>query len=607
MEPAEDPFPSVGSVVENARVVRLDSGVGALLALPNDGDSMDVGDEGADGLYDNPIYKAASKINCAYVHISKAMDSNGERTSEAAFAKKFALNTIVPKLRILSKGNLVDKIASGATSNSIVSSAILTHGDLEPGAIYRGVPVIANLEGGGVLVELGSMGIKGLIPATHIFDKPTSKDGVFRNKVRMAKFKVGNKVDVRCLIANSSQKKCTVTAKKSLLNSDVDNPINDYAQISTGRIATGFVSSVSKKGIAVTFYNNVFGRISARKLAEEVGVEDPTVDYKVGDVVKVRVNQCTQKKSAHDDGGESYVLDLSLDVSGSSPITGNGVKLPNVQNDIVALMSPGMIVPAKSMKIVEFVPSKDTGRNDNFIPGHAVVALKAKYVSNDKSAKGSVTCKLPFEQLLDSYDEEITESAKALDALALKLLKVGKKIAQEGIVLATNNGKGSYVLPIVSLKPLLIETARKADGNSKWGSKQVLFPTPKTPLYMGAYVQGYCARIDSRYGAFIRFLDNLTAIVPKLKGGLDIGLYDTVLCKIVAMDVMSGRAPKILLKRVTSTGKDKPVERSVNTLVENVKPGDLMGDVKIDSINFARAAVTLLDKKFDEIQKNGDN
>jgi hypothetical protein len=115
---------------------------------------------------------------------------------------------------------------------------------------------------------------------------------------------------------------------------------------------------------------------------------------------------------------------------------------------------------------------------------------------------------------------------------------------------------------------------------------------------MGAYVQGYCARIDNRYGAFIRFLDNLTAIVPKLKGGLDIDLYETVLCKIVAMDVTNGKAPKILLKRVTSTRREVKVSGPVNTLVEKLKPGDSLGDVKVDSFNFARAAVTLLDTKF---------
>ena len=40
----------------------------------------------------------------------------------------------------------------------------------------------------------------------------------------------------------------------------------------------------------------MFGRVSAVRLAEVLGVEDPTIDYKMGDVVKARVLQCIKKK-----------------------------------------------------------------------------------------------------------------------------------------------------------------------------------------------------------------------------------------------------------------------------------------------------------------------
>jgi len=591
MERNPNDLPPVGTIINNARVVRLDAGVGALLALPSSEESMDVDDENESQLYEDPIFRAASKIKCAYVHISKAIDSDANRTPDVVFAKMFSVNTIVPKLRILSTSSWVDNVASCATADSIVSSPVLTHIDLQPGAIYRAVPVIANLEGGGVLVQLGGMGIKGLIPASHIFDQAGSGDSSYRNKVRMDKYKVGKKVNVRCLVVNAMEKKCVLTAKKSLLSTDVENPINDYATITPGTIATGFISSVTKGGIAVTFYNNVYGKISARKLAEEVGVADPTVDYKVGDVIKVRVQQCTKRARRNDVDDDSYVLGLSLDISGSSQ-----VNEPN--NSMNNIVSPGSIVPEKSMKIVELVPSREVEGREGFIPGHVFVSIKAKYVSSDESLKGSITCKLPFEQIFDTYDEEATESCQSFDGLVMKVLQVGKKIAQEAVVLATTNAKGFPVTPIVSLKPSLIETAKSNAKSMKKSSRQIILPAPQTALYMGAYVQGYCARIDNRYGAFIRFLDNLTAIVPKLKGGLDIALYDTVLCKIVAMDVTNGKAPKILLKRVTSTRREVKSSGPVNTLVEKVKPGDLLGDVKVDSVNFARAAVTLLDKKF---------
>jgi hypothetical protein len=598
---------NVGEIIENARVIRLDSGVGALLALPNEEENDDEDDSSKKGniLQTNPIYQSASKVRCAYVHISKAIDNDKNRTPEALFAKKFALNTKIPKLRIISCGNWMDNVASCATAESIVSSAVLTHTDLQPGMIYKSVPVIANLDNGGVLVQLG-VGVKGLIPALHLFDKSMPTDNgnnSYRSKVRMEKYKVGNKINVRCLMISPSERKCVLTAKKGLISSDNEDPITEYPTIENGRTATGFISRVSKQGIAITFYNNVFGRISARKLAEEMGVSDPNVDYKIGDVITVKVSQCF-KKTARDaeeedeDHQDSYILNLSLNLlseDNESPTKdGNSAKL-------IGLLEPGMILKAKSMKIVELVPSKEREGN-SFLPGHAIVSIKSKHIckeeDSESSIKGSVTCKLPYEHILDSHDAETIQSPQSMDALASKVLAVGKKIAQEAVVLTVTSRNGSASTPIVSLKPTVVATAKDNLGTE---SPFELLPKPSTALFMGAYVRGYCVRLHQKYGAFIRFLGGLTAIVPKLKGGLDIGLYDTVLCKVVAMDVMSGKAPKILLKQVDPNHTKKSKSRKkeeVTTIIDTIKPGDRIGDIKIDDINFARAAVSLLDTKF---------
>ncbi len=610
-------------MIENARVIRLDHGVGALLALPpttveqattttSDGTKKDLLDS-------NPIYQAASQIRCAYVHISKAIDNKKERTPDALFAKKFSLNAQIPKLRIISMNNWMDNVASCATSNDIVSAAVLTHTDLHPGKIYKAVPVLANLDNGSVLIQLGDA-VKGLIPATHLFDKSTSSaessgssSNSYRNKVRMEKFKVGNKIDVRCLVISPSERKCLLTAKKSLISSDINNPITDYATIQPGRTATGFISRVSKQGIAITFYNNVFGRISARKLAEEMGVEDPTVDYKVGDVVEVKVRRCTKKagkvyddeEDDDDEFEDSYVLDLSLNLLHEEAETSESYES---SKDLIKLMKPGMILKSKSLKIVELKPSKYIDES-NFLPGHAVVTVKSKHLCSEgegnDSTKGSINCKLPYEHILDIHNTESIQSPESMDTMASKVLTVGKKIAQEAIVLSTTNRSGSMSSPILSLKPTLIASSREKIEKGTLDTSDVILPTPSTALFMGALVRGYCVRLHPSHGAFIRFLDGLTGIIPKLKGGLDVHLYDTVLCKIVAMDVMNGKAPKILLKQVTKTSKSKPDKKHVSTSTDNhiniadiVKPGDVVGDVKIDNINFARAAVTLLDQKF---------
>ena len=76
-------FPhSVGTVINNAQVIRVDQGIGALLALPNDVDGgttelyldehRKLDKELSNNLLSNPDYSDASRVSTAYVHISKS-------------------------------------------------------------------------------------------------------------------------------------------------------------------------------------------------------------------------------------------------------------------------------------------------------------------------------------------------------------------------------------------------------------------------------------------------------------------------------------------------------------------------------------------------------
>ena len=596
------PLPSVGSIIENARVIRHDPGVGALIALPSetDGDDdmdidSDVGNPKVFGgpsvakLLSNDTYRSAAAVKCAYVHISKAMDpptkekGRNYRTPEALLAKHFALHAKVPRLRILSTSNLMDNVASCATAESIVASAALSYSDLAPGAKYTSVPIIRSMDGGGILVELGH-GIRGLVPANHLFDKAQSsgKDGSsYRSKVRAEKFRVGNKIDVRCLQVDEDARRCVLTAKKTLVQSDPDDPITDYFSIAAGKIATGFISKVDRTGVTVTFYNNVYGKATARRLAEELGVEDPTTNYNVGDVIRARVISCRR-----------YKLDLSLNTSISSDDD------QKAQSKAGTKLEPGSILPPKCMKIVQLFDSRPRDDGVSFIPGYAVVTIKAKHLNIEDEGQ-SVDCKISFDQILDAYDTDATASADGLDKMARRVLKVGKQINQPAIVIFSGKDgtSGKVAMPVVSLRPALVKTA-KLIAESEEGTTKVSLPSPETSLYQGAIVQGYCTRLDPRYGAFIRFLNGLTGLIPKLKGGLDVNLFDTVLCRISALDVTSGSRPKILLKRLRSIeGADGGKSKSGGKEVD-IKVDEIVGDVRVEDVNFARATVTLMGDKY---------
>ena len=143
---------------------------------------------------------------------------------------------------------------------------VLTHADIVPGTTYEDVRVLYLLESGRVLVDLG-VGTRGIVPAAHLFDKalhesvgPAGADGVlsgYQQKVRSAKYRVGDAVTVRCLIVDAADGRCVLTVKKTLLASDAEDPVADYPSLRPGRVAARFISKVDNTGLTVTFYNNV--------------------------------------------------------------------------------------------------------------------------------------------------------------------------------------------------------------------------------------------------------------------------------------------------------------------------------------------------------------
>lgn len=613
-------------------MIRVDPGIGALLALPSsDDDNVDqermeeitqLDKDLSNNLYSVPEYQAASDVCTAYVHISKSIDckdapsskkgkgkkSATSRTPEALFARHFSLNTKVKALRILSTSHMIDGIASCATAKSIVDAHVLTHEDISPGAIYRNVPVIQMLDGGGVLVDLG-VGTKGIIPASHLFDKAshgsldTGGDMVlsgYRQKIRSAKYKEGSLVDVRCLTCDPATKQCVLTAKKTLLSTDIENPIVDYAppSMEVGRIATGFISRVDENGITITFYNNVHGRVSSRSLASELGVEDPRTNYTMGDVVSARVVDCQRRRNrnvANDNEENVYYHHLTLSLKTVMDEQKQGLEQMEVDSTKsstgkVSLVA-GSVVDAKKFKVLQLVNclQRDDGM---FFNGYAVVSVKSKFFSGLSHGGDSVDFKLPYDHLLDSYGDELSSPPIELDDIAAKILKVGKKIDAEGLIL--NVPKGVDSLPILTLRPSLIETMKQ---NQSEGEGAITCPSPKSNLFMGEYVRGYVCRIDERFGAFVRFLDGLTGLIPKLKKGLNEKLYDTILCKVTALDITSS-PPKILLKKVKEgeiASKKKKLQSKNAKSDDAVQIGSVV-DVKVADMNFARANVHIIGK-----------
>ena len=636
-------FPPIGTIIQDCTVIRQDPNIGALLALP-ESYNYDIETDPIlskrfvknSDLLKNESYVQGTRSKTVYVHISKAVDPDGDTkdhdASAAIFSKEFAPTT-VHDVRLLGYNHLVDGFATGACAPSILEAHVLTHGDLKPGQLYKQVPVCAQLQGGSILVQLGGSSrrsantsttdVRGLIPPMHLFD--TSNSSEFRRKLLKAKFAVDAKIDVRVLSVDAANKKCIVTAKKSMVKVDTeDDIVTTFDELKVGKRAVGYVSRVDERAIFVTFCNKVYGRVTAKSLAADLGIENHTESYHVGDVVKCRVVKLKKRKSfggrsmkedsdEEDDDDEEerrtfWEVDLSLKVDSDDDDNDDAVAMDMDDDPKQIRVKAGAILPLKSMKIVEL----NSGRVKNdgsFVPGFALVSIKSKHVVDESmqaSMAPNIECKLPYDQLLDSYDPKDIQSASSFDMLASRLLSVGKKINQKGLILTdprrsnVDYTTGIGHLPVVSIRKRLIQSVHNQYSEAEESSRtpgSIIVPGPDADLYVGAILQGYVVRVDPRHGAFIRFLDGMTGLIPNSFGGCDLPEYETVMTQIKEIDDKQ-RPYKILLDLVG--GKSK-LEQFVEGGPYQV--GDKVSSATVEQVKFHEAELALSDESEGEKTK----
>ncbi len=619
--------PEVGSILKDCTVVRVDQGIGALLALPEEHHkhyhSLPKKIKIKSDLFQNETFQKAMEVPAVYVHISKAYDEEGKKKDSrkelntGQFAKDFSLGS-KHSVRVLNTGHWMDGVASGGCSPAILDAHVLTHADLQPGQLYKQVPICAKLSGGSILVNLGgSPGnpVRGLIPSPlHLMDTPAQSSSDFRKKVIDAKFAVDAKVDVRVLWVDHDRKKCVVTAKKSLVKCDQDQVVVSYTDLQVGQTAVGFVSKLDDRAIYVTFCNRVYGKVTAKSLASELGIENHKENYQIGDVLTcrvVKVSKSNRRQAAVDDEEDVEMEDtdsstksfyqvlLSLKIQDSTLVPDvmeeddEDVPSERVESNEPKKVNikAGAILPEKSMKIVELFKGKQ--RAKHFVPGYAIVSVKAKYLvaeSANPSLLPQIECKLPFDQLLDDYEPEDISSPERLDALASSVLRVGKKINQKAIVLSdprktdVDHSSGIGKLTVISLRKSLIATMEGAEED---GENTILLPTPTTHLYVGALVKGYVAQIDSRHGAFVRFLDGMTGLIPRMNGGLNLAPYSTMVAKVQVIDD-TVRPFRIMLQPINGTSKE---QRELP-----FKVGDKIAKAQVKGMQFLEATIEVLDE-----------
>lgn len=630
--PAASELPAVGTLIQNATVLRIDKGIGALLAIPQEYTSAvlqscdveaqeeeeeeEVDHEESDddhnldhhqrgrkrkratkapswsrvqSLYSIPQHLEASKVRCVYVHISKASDTNiasegkkdpllgSQLLKEMEFAKQFKVGSTISTVRIISTQSLVENIASGATAPSIVEASVLSHSDIKPGVLYRNVPILS-IGSYGIMVSLGQ-NIKAVCPFLHMYDKvPASSENLTTSRAFAKLFAVGKKITVRCLDVDPESKRCSVTHKPSLVKDTGFIVCSHETLPPPHEVVKGYVSKCISDGIMVSFYNKVYGWCSAKSLLRDLGVEDVTVSYKLGDVVKCRIIK-------GDFRDNRWYLSVSLDITDRaiSTATASGGKnnedssMYTNEETLKSKLPPGTVLPIGG-KVVQMVNSQRSSAGRLFC-GYAMVLY------NDSERDIMFECRLPYELIFDS--PPIDESQKPipiqtrLDYLVAEKLSIGKMLDTEAVVLGIHSMDGS-TLPFISIKPRILDAAvaLTSDVNNEEktkGKSRLILPSSAADLYVGATVIGYVYHHDERHGAFIRFLNKLTGIVPKSKRGLELPLYHTLTFTVGELDPTKS-PPQIFLRK--SKGK-KTYLTSSTVSAPPIRAGEFLGDVEV--------------------------
>ena len=243
------PSDAISSTVSDAVVCRVEPGLGIYLDL------------GAE--------------RHGFAHISRLSDKKVDSVAETTGAYKVGSQH---RARILDF-NPVDNLFAVSLQESVLQRAYLRLEDVTAGDVVR-VTIEKLLLGGsgikGVVVKLVD-GITGLVAAEHLADVALQHPE--------KKFREGAHVKARVLSVDASQRRISLTFKKTLVNSD-SRIWKQFTDIEVGDSSLGTLVKVDAGGALVQFYGTVKGFLPVAEMSEAY-IKDAREHFRIGQVVTV--------------------------------------------------------------------------------------------------------------------------------------------------------------------------------------------------------------------------------------------------------------------------------------------------------------------------------
>ncbi|KRZ18151.1 VIP36-like protein, partial [Trichinella zimbabwensis] len=299
--------------------------------------------------------------------------------------------------------------------------------------------------------------LDGKIDALHFSDGPVSVGC-------RGKFTVGQTVPTRVLTIDKDLQRLYLTAKPSLVKSDLP-PLSAYTAEAEGNLYDGFVVQfLQRNAVLIAFYNNVRGVLNERAF-QLAGYQkqSPKDAYHVGQVVRVLVVRVDVDKQRIDLAlpecsarGLQWMLERSGKVSNSKPEAGVSSK-------------------RKLPPFFELLKAEVKASRDDWL----LVEL----------LEYGVSARLPSAHLTDSL---------TTGHLLLASSQVGDKLD----VVLFSSVKGL----VVTAKPSLLHLVRSMQA-----------PKSLDDLKCGQLVTGVLARVHPDHGYFVDLPGNMSALCPKTK------------------------------------------------------------------------------------------
>jgi ribosomal protein S1 len=288
----------VGRQLEGV-VRRVDKGRGVLLELEGAAGAAGAaqaatpagGPAGAEQEKENAAGAPLAPVVMAYARLSRMAKDHAAAAGAAAGAgrkeaaelaasqawvveldKKFKVGASAP-CRVLSLA-AADGVLNVSLNKAVVDASVLAYDELRPAQRVSG-RVVRVTENGGLVVSLGGP-VRGVVTSMHLADVKVSDPA--------ARFKLGEKLDLRVLEVDATtdpaNPKLQLTNKRALVQSDLP-ALSSAQDLKVGVVAHGVVTGSSEKGVWVTFFGALAGKVDNADLHAMGVTGDPSAVYKV--------------------------------------------------------------------------------------------------------------------------------------------------------------------------------------------------------------------------------------------------------------------------------------------------------------------------------------